>query len=935
MSEDTSSLPEGLTLSAAPQHVALDSPALFAEGLQHLRARARQTWTDHNLHDPGITMLELLSYALADLAFRCGLPLADLLRRAPASSAETDAETARRTQAQFHSPAAALPTAPLTLPDWRKLLIDLPAVKNAWVEADAAQVLIADLAEKRLRPTRPTHDAWCEVPLRGLYRVRVEFMERIDTSAERAAVLRAVRHTLQDHRNLCEDFTTVTPVRAQFFALCAEVELHEDASPVETAAQLLFAAAQTLAPAVQPCSLDELLSRPLPDGSARTLPDCANGPLLAHGFIDDAELDASVLPAELRLSDLIGNLMDVPGVRALRDIVLNPLERSNEDDESASDAEPEAVVAEAVPLANRWRVPVRPGRLPRLSLAQGRLVFSKRGIPLAGWNIAQMPATVRARLAELREAARRRLETPLPPTLPPALGAARDLAAYRSVQHDFPALYGVGDTGLPGRPDARRRAQALQLKGYLLFFDQLMADRMAMLAQASTRLSVAEEDLAALRLAWLTRPGQQHVLAAQVVRTHAEPIGERSSEQQVLALEKVYPPDVDAAQLAATLETAADAAARQLRTLDHLLARSGEDHRAYRNIIGTAFAASAAQQVVDTAQVLQDVNALARDRGQGYVQGEPATDWWNSDNVSGLERRLARLLGMPDLTRRNLSTVPHDIYAEVDTTPADEWRWRLRHRVSGQILLSATTHYASVEAARAEMMLAVQLGQDPLRYDRRTTSDGRFHFVITDTSGEEIARRIHYVDSEARRDEMIGELIAYLREHYNGEGLYAIEHLLLRPVVAADPLLPICADALAGGSEGCTDVDPYSYRLHVVLPAYAGRLQDEGFRAFVEDTVRREVPAHCLPTVCFIDSDSMARLEGAYRPWIQMQAGQAGEGDRAALTLALIDALLQAKNVYPQRRLFDCTADGEATTPPRPPFVLGRTALGSLPRDPD
>lgn len=933
MSEDTPSLPEGLTLSAAPQPVALDSPALFAQGLQHLRSTARQTWTDHNIHDPGITMLELFSYALTDLAYRCALPMADLLRRAPAGSSEAAAETARRTQAQFHPPTAALPTEPLTLPDWRKLLIDLPDVKNAWVEADPRQVLIADLAEKRLRHTRPAHDAWCEVPLRGLYRVRVEFMERVSTQAQRTGVLRTVAHTLQDHRNLCEDFTTVAPVRAQYFALCAEVELHEDASPVETAAQLLFAAAQTLAPAVRPCSLGELLARTLPDGSARTLPDCFNGPLLAHGFIDDAELQASVLPSELRLSDLIGDLMDVAGVRALRDIVLNPLQRTNEDDETAADAEPEAVEAEAVPLANRWRIPVRPGRLPRLSLAQGRLVFSKRGIPLAGWNIAQMPAAVRSRLAALREAARLQLETPLPAPPPAALGTARDLAAYRSVQHDLPALYGVGDTGLPGRADARRRAQALQLKGYLLFFDQLMADRLAMLAGAAQRFSVAEADLAALRLAWLTQPAQQHVLAAQVVRTQAAPMSQRSSEQQTLALEKVYPADVSAAQLAATLETAAEAATRQLHTLDHLLARSGEDLRAYRDIIGTTFAASAAQQVVDTAQVLREVNALASERGQGYVQAEPATDWWNSDNTSGLERRLARLLGMPDATRRNLSTVPHDVYAEVDTTPTDEWRWRLRHRVNGQILLSSTTRYTSVEAARAEMMLAIQLGQDPQRYERRSTSDGRFHFVITDTSGEEIARRIHYVDSEARREEMIGELITYLREHYNGEGLYAIEHLLLRPLGATGPLMPICSDAFAGSSEGCTDVDPYSYRLHVVLPAYAGRLQDEGFRSFALDTVRREVPAHCLPTVCFVDSDSMARLEGAYRPWIQMQAGQGG--DRTALTQALIDALLRAKNVYPQRRLFDCTADGESAATPKPPFVLGRTALGSLPRDPD
>jgi uncharacterized protein len=927
MSDDTTALPEGLTLSTQPQPLALDGPALYAQGLQHLRTLARQTWTDHNLHDPGITVLELASHALADLAYRAALPLPDLLRRAPASAAETAEHTARRTQAQFHAPADALPNAPLTLADWRKLLIDLPDIKNAWVEPDTRPVLVADLAERRLRHDRPTHALWREVPLRGLLRVRVEFMERIRTAAQRDEVLRQVALVLQQHRSLCEDFTSVTPVRAQYFALCAEIELTDDASAVEAAAQLLFAAAQALAPAVQPRTLQQMLDRALPDGTPRTLPDCFDGPLLQHGFIDDTELQASVLPAELRLSDLMGVLTDVPGVRVLRDVVLNPLQRADEDDEDAVDVAPEDVRADAVPVANRWRVPVRPGRLPRLSLAQGRLVFSKRGIPLAGWNVVDIPEPVRTRLTQLREAARLRLETPLPLPAAPPLGVARDLAQYRSFQLDFPPLYGVGDTGLPGRPDAQRRAQVLQLKGYLLLFDQLMADRLALLAQAAQRHSVAAEDLAALRLAWQTQPEQQHALAAQVVRTTAVPMAQRSTEQQALALEKVYPEGVTASQLAGTLETAEQAAQRQLRTLDHLLARSGEDLRAYRDLIGTAFAASAAQQVADTVQVLQDIHPLARDRAQGYVQRAPATDWWNSSNTSGLELRLARLLGMPNATRRNLSTVSHDVYAEADTTPADEWRWRLRHRVSGQILLSATTHYASVEAARAEMMLAVQMGQDPGRYSRRSTSDGRFHFVITNAGGDDIARRIQYFETEALREEAIGALMAYLREHYSGEGLYVIEHLLLRPQAAGDPLMPICTDGDCGD---CTDLDPYSYRVHVVLPAYAGRLQHAGYRQFVEETVRREMPAHVLPTVCFIDSDSMARLEAAYRRWIEMRAGADGAGERVARTQDLIDALLQAKNVYPQRRLFDCTADGDSAAP-QPPFVLGRTALGSLP----
>ena len=51
--------------------------------------------------------------------------------------------------------------------------------------------------------------------------------------------------------------------------------------------------------------------------------------------------------------------------------------------------------------------------LPRLAITSdgetpaGRLVFRKRGLPVAGWNIAQMPPAVRARLEALQEEARR------------------------------------------------------------------------------------------------------------------------------------------------------------------------------------------------------------------------------------------------------------------------------------------------------------------------------------------------------------------------------------------------------------------------------------------------------------------------------------------------------------------------------------------------
>ena len=68
------------TLSTAPEaDPALDQQQLFAIGLDHVRRLSRRLWTDHNIHDPGITTLELLAYALTDLAYRARFPLEDLL----------------------------------------------------------------------------------------------------------------------------------------------------------------------------------------------------------------------------------------------------------------------------------------------------------------------------------------------------------------------------------------------------------------------------------------------------------------------------------------------------------------------------------------------------------------------------------------------------------------------------------------------------------------------------------------------------------------------------------------------------------------------------------------------------------------------------------------------------------------------------------------
>ena len=107
---------------ARPNHPSLDFEVLRAEGISHLEHFATELWSDYNAHDPGITILEVLCYAITDLGYRTRMiPVQDLM-----------AMPGLRTNHGFLADEV-LPCGPLTAMDYRKLMIDVKGVKNAWI----------------------------------------------------------------------------------------------------------------------------------------------------------------------------------------------------------------------------------------------------------------------------------------------------------------------------------------------------------------------------------------------------------------------------------------------------------------------------------------------------------------------------------------------------------------------------------------------------------------------------------------------------------------------------------------------------------------------------------------------------------------------------------------------------------------------------------
>src|ERR1700761_2098688 len=118
---------------------------LRSAAISFLQQHNTALWTDYNYHDPGVTILEQVCFALTDLAFRTNFSMADLLQKQ--GSAINNA---------FPASLRLLNGFPVRKIDLRKVILDsLPAgadgelisnkIYNTWVIQKADNVYSVDI----------------------------------------------------------------------------------------------------------------------------------------------------------------------------------------------------------------------------------------------------------------------------------------------------------------------------------------------------------------------------------------------------------------------------------------------------------------------------------------------------------------------------------------------------------------------------------------------------------------------------------------------------------------------------------------------------------------------------------------------------------------------------------------------------------------------
>ncbi|MEP7111484.1 MAG: hypothetical protein ABI760_26050, partial [Ferruginibacter sp.] len=105
---------------------------LRQKGLEYIQQLGSKLWTDYNLHDPGITIMEALCYAITDLGYRTSLDIKDLLALPSLEEPDTEGLFPADYRQAFFTARYILTVNPWTTDDFRKLLINIDGIKNGW-----------------------------------------------------------------------------------------------------------------------------------------------------------------------------------------------------------------------------------------------------------------------------------------------------------------------------------------------------------------------------------------------------------------------------------------------------------------------------------------------------------------------------------------------------------------------------------------------------------------------------------------------------------------------------------------------------------------------------------------------------------------------------------------------------------------------------------
>ena len=250
-----------------------DFGVLRRDGIAKAQEASGLLWTDFNLHDPGVTLLEQFCFAQTELEYRADFDVADLLA---SDGGKLDYQALGLKGAR-----EVLPSAPVTPTDIALALTSrCPQVRRVLIEPGKVE-----------RNLAPGGARWIKTDRRGLYDIFVVPERGEDV----AAAIEDVRRKFHETRNICEDIGRLEPAEAIDCTLHATVEVRRRHTPERVAALIYECCGRLMTDGAHVHRYDKVTRQEAFDkpelllGQGGKLPEGAE--LLDHFFLALNELD--------------------------------------------------------------------------------------------------------------------------------------------------------------------------------------------------------------------------------------------------------------------------------------------------------------------------------------------------------------------------------------------------------------------------------------------------------------------------------------------------------------------------------------------------------------------------------------------------------------------------------------------------------------------
>lgn len=389
---------------------------LREEAIKIVQDLSGNIWTDYNLHDPGITIIEQLCYALTELIYKANADVQDIL-----AGKESD-QIDYRNQG-LYLPHEIFSSKAVTINDFRKIIYDaLPELNNVWLYPESKDTV------------------------KGFYTIILAVDNtKIVTEETKNEIKHKVEEVFYRNRNLCEDVLNIKTLKTKSFEINALLNVNKEQTPEDILAEVYFNISCYLSDEIKFYSFEELLEQNY------SLEEIFSGPLLENGYILNKELKPK--KQEIKIEEVFQEIASVQGITGIHSAEIF-IEKEKVKEKVIPQREPEQGLNLYIPNnyteENIHILLVRNGRILKPNLLEVKNKYY---------------------LLKSRFKNRRIQNRELNNYINIPKGKYINLSDYYSIQNNFPSIYGIGNDG-----HNINKSQVAQLKAYLLIFEQIFAN---------------------------------------------------------------------------------------------------------------------------------------------------------------------------------------------------------------------------------------------------------------------------------------------------------------------------------------------------------------------------------------------------------------------------------------------------------------------------